>query len=91
MELPANGDAAHSVADDVIVKALESIEDSLQKVLILLFLLSYIHVCMYVLVYVWSYLHMWCKGSKRVAFRFLDSELEAQIGERGLRVCNSSI
>lgn len=31
MELPANGDAAHSVADDVIVKALESIEDNLQK------------------------------------------------------------
>lgn len=48
MELPANGDAAHSVADDVIVKALESIEDNLQKVLICLFgclsLVSYVFV-----------------------------------------------
>lgn len=31
MELPANGDAAHSMADDVIAKALDSIEDGLQK------------------------------------------------------------
>jgi len=31
------------------------------------------------------------KGSKPVAFRVLDTELEAQTGEKGFRVCNSSI
>ena len=34
---------------------------------------------------------MWCKGSEPVACYFLDTELEAQIGERGFWVCNSSI
>ena len=34
---------------------------------------------------------MWRKSSKPVACRFLDIEVEAQIGERGFRVCNSSI
>jgi len=38
------------------------------------------------------YAEMWHKGSKPVACRFLDIELEAQIGgERGSRVGNSSI
>jgi len=31
------------------------------------------------------------KGSKPVACCFLDTELEAKIGGRGFRVCNSSI
>ena len=33
--------------------------------------------------------YMWRKSSKPVACRFLDIELEAQIGERGFRVWNA--
>ena len=34
---------------------------------------------------------LWLKVSKPVTCPFLDIELEAQIGEKGFRVCNSSI
>jgi len=32
LEMPANGEASHSVGEDVILKALDSVEDQLQKV-----------------------------------------------------------
>jgi len=35
--------------------------------------------------------YIWCKGSKTVAWCFPHIELETQMGERGFRVCNSSI
>ena len=32
LEMPANGEASHNVGEDVIHKALDSVEDRLQKV-----------------------------------------------------------
>jgi len=32
LEIPANGEAVHSVGEDAIQKALDSVEDPLQKV-----------------------------------------------------------
>jgi len=32
LEMPANGEASHNVGEDIIHKALDSVEDRLQKV-----------------------------------------------------------
>ena len=39
LEMPANGEASHNVGEDIIHKALDSVEDRLQKVLLPLILI----------------------------------------------------